>query len=419
MIGGGLTPTHAHPHHTVAGVGRLSMTPSFPFPLFPPTALRPQPHIGLNIAGFNQYTAGPGSQPGTIRHLQFARDANLAQTYANSRRFSEGERNPQRTSRNDSEFEHRRDGSKNDEVSAEVNDHVTRSTASDSGNSAYSRNTSAERQLQQKNSSEEDLYVVVNRGHEEGRHRATKRKICTDRDYDDNLKANDQKKQRKFPRYSRNSVISVSGNEPKTLLTTAPPALLKVITLEEESDALSNKTCKSNGHSLEEEDPSQQQQRPNTCSNRLSAASPLKNPEVISTVIKHLQPQREIVYLEKEDCRRLASEEFPCRNESEHRWRVSNSLSSGDDEGSPDSPQQTFSSKAPSLYSFGKQSGRESHCSPSLQSLASRRDTRESLHGLNHHHHHKSLQHKHFRKMKSNLLRHHSNYNHSIVQSTT
>lgn len=455
-----LTPPHPpshyshHPHHqhTAGNVarGRISMTPTFPLPFgYLPTSLHPSPPIGTNLvapAGLGAQFSCTGAQPAhessSVRHLQFARSADSLQMHLNtvSRQTSVGsEKNSQRTltrNRHDSVSDDQTIGSKNERVSAEAKDYHSHSPYSDSGNhrSGTSRKASADIH---KVLLEENLRSKsVRRDHDASRFipgaKHNDRDDCgcvVEDDGFSNAKIPEERAQRVYHRYSRNSVISVSRNASKSLFPTAPP-LLKVIDVEEHED--DNDTHRNSETWGKDQDQSRGElyelhvgrKHLQRGSDHLAAVPRLRrNPDVISTPIKRLQPQREtIVYQQDhdhedkdEDCYRNRDEHDYLYRKGDQRWRVSNSLSSSDE--GPDSPQQMFSSGSGQLpYSYSnKLSLREGHYNSS-QAAPAAGGRRESVVGTALH---KNLHYKNIRSMKSNGLQRHGNHNINLLQSAS
>ena len=402
---GALTATHP-------GVGRLSMTPTFPLSFgYLPTALRPPTAIG--IAGFGHYSATPVSQS-NIRHIHFASTESPTTIHTNgrSRRSSGGERNEQTT--DESANHHSSTGSKNGGVSAETYSPHTQSPSKVTSSASVRDQISAESRHISESSGNSPCTVLESRSRdseEYSRLRAEKRRRSHDHDDDDDsysYSRTSKKRSKVSDRYNRNGVISVE-NTSKHLLPAAPP-LLKMIDVEADSDTLGEKWSKELQQSC-----GRDQQQHHQCT--LPPPPALKNAEVISTVIKHMQPQREIVssssgtgvgYTEKEDCSGL--EIYKCRGGGEQRYRMSNSLSSSDE--GPDSPQQRFNSLGQSTFCYNKLIGRDSlylqvasknSCAPSAGVAFG----------------HRNSQYKTFRKKKSNLLRPNHTHQSIILQSTT
>ena len=384
-----------------AGVGRLPVAPTFPFPFgYLPTAIRPP----VGLAGFSQHgTATTASHTGGATHnSQFA---GASPTQA-SRRTSVPVRSAR--DRDDSERECST-GSKNGTVSAEAYNALhTQSPSKNIDSSARVVSAESERI----SGDEDGLHAVdceenrlmcdlAKRSRHGGRgdinflHRVKSRAAET--------------RLKNFHRYENGG----KNVENSKSLPSAVPPLLKVVDSEdsemfgrERSSDLQDGMTVITG-----------------ASRGLPVASTLKkrieSEEVISSVIKHLQPQREVALqqaaewraamssvdygncLEKEDCR---SEDCRYRN-GEQRCRVSNSLSSGDE--GPDSPKRSkykSHSLEQDLYyctQSSKLSGKDN-----LHHVDS-----SSFTGVSH----KSLHNKSSRKRKSNLPRH--NHIHGLSHS--
>ena len=254
--------------------------------------------------------------------------------------------------------------------------------------------------------------------------KATKRQRSSDGNVDDDDSYSNsrttatEKRPRVIDRYSRNhGIISVEKNPSKKyLLSTAPP-LLKMIDSDTDYDMTGERWSEDRQQFVRERDRDQYQ--------HLSTLPPppaLRNAEVISTVIKHMQPRGEIVsssmvtglgYGDHEknlECRN-GLEDFRCRGGGggEQRSRMSNSLSSSDE--GPDSPlsQQKFNGSEQSTYSCNKMLGRDGIYVRKHSSLSD---------GVSY----KNSQYKSLRKKKNNLHRpNNNNYSHHTImfQSTT
>ena len=453
----GLTAT---PHHHPA-IGRLTMAPTFPFYL--PTALRP-PTVtaaaGLGTAYYSPAaTASAASQPGSFRHVQLLASAGSPSVLTSSsdhsmaRRSSGyggggGDRNVQSTD-TDSERHQRRSsagpGSKNGIVSAETYSPIasgphTQSLSSKAvGTAASVREVSAESRRVAGSLDDDGICVITvvdNRESEEYRLRTTKRSRNNDSNIDDDddsyLRSGPtmEKRQRLFNRYNRNGVVSVEKNVSKKHLLSAAPPLLKMI----------DSTETDHGTSDEKWSEEQQQFVRERCADRnryhhhqctLPPPPALRNAEVISTVIKHMQPRREIVsssMVTGVGCGDHEKEFELCNGVEESRYRggggggeqrcrVSNSLSSSDE--CPDSPlsQQNFTKRSEqSMCSCNKKIGRDgvyvqvaSHCKHSSSSSAEVS--------------HRNSQHRSSRKKKSNnsyLHRpNHGYHSIAVLQTTT
>ena len=228
-----------------------------------------------------------------------------------------------------------------------------------------------------------------------------------------------EKRPKVFDRYNRNGIVSVEKNASKKHLLSAAPPLLKVIDLEAGYDTSpGEKWSEDRQQFVCERDQCQHEYHQCT----LPPPPALRNAEVISTVIKHMQPRGEIMsssivtagvgYSDRE-------KDFECCNGvegsrcrvggggGEQRCRMSNSLSSSDE--GPDSPlsQQNFNASGQSTtYCYNKVIGRDgvylqvaskhssspgagvSHKNSQYRSLRKKKNT---FHRPNHHHHHHNI----------------------------
>ena len=324
---------------------RLTMTPTFPFSLgyLSPSSVLHQPAAALGAAGAGMVrlaspfgTVSP-SQPGSIanvRQMQPSRHSEHTNGHA-MRNPSSSERNQQNTPRENRDTRHR-SGSKNGIVSAE------------SRNPQIYNSVSAVR---------DDSAEVVRTTSKQSRHFAREYRdswprssgqIRLDdrycgRDGNDSFKDNDdnnvilttKRMRHEHPEFHRHrtqsvpSVIIGSEKASRHVLPPRAPPLLKMID-SDESESINENSVQ------DEQDPSEQGERQELLGNLRKAARPRNDAVVISTVIKHLQPQRDVIHVDED--RGTGQEDVGyCRN-GEQRWRGSSSLSSSDE--CPDSPQQ-------------------------------------------------------------------------------
>ena len=421
------------------------------------------------MPGFGHYGASVSTsqQPGNTRYVQLLASAESPGTVhttsrGHSRRSSGENRNVQTS--DDSESHHiitshsSSTGSKNGVVSAETcTPHTTRSLHSKAINSASVREVSAESRYYVPGSSDDSSGVCrvtaidSRESEEEYRLRTAKRSRNNDSNIDNDDDDNDsylrsrtttttsaEKRQKVFNRYNRNGVVSGEKNVSKKHLLSAAPPLLKMIDLE---TAESDQSCDNNDTSRDEKWNEDRQQFVRECAGRrryqhhqctLPPPPALRNTEVISTVIKHMQPQREVVSSSVVTAGVAGySKQFEFGNgveelryrgggggAGEQRYRMSNSLSSSDE--GPDSPlsQQKFNSGSEqSVCSCNKKIGRDgvyvqvaSHCKHSSSSSSSAEIS------------HKNSQYRSLRKKKNNGYLHSrpaGHVYHSIVLQTT
>ena len=361
------------PGHTPASLGRFSMNPTLPFCLPTAAALCPPPLLG--VAGFNHYGAtNPSTQSSssTATSSQFTRNAESLQAHTNVRsgRSSGDESNMQHTS----EFAFNT-GSKNGNPSAEAYNTGNNNTSSREASAEVSQHSSLHTIMAGYNSEVTRIQQRNGNDHHGCDDSCTESKITTNKSGP-----------RVFHRYGRNGVIRVSENSPKHLLTVAPP-LLKVVDLED-SDQSSQKL-------IETIDQRELHEHNQQWQASLQAVPALKNPKVISTVIKHFKPQPKAIYMDIEGCNRF--ENFRCSRNGEQRSRISNSLSSGDE--APDSPHRKCSVSEQSMYCCNKLNGWNCLCYSS-QVVTSKRECLPAVS-------HKNLQYRSLRKKKSGgFLRH-------------
>jgi hypothetical protein len=240
-----------------------------------------------------------------------------------------------------------------------------------------------------------------------------------------------EKRQRVFNRYNRNGVVSVEKNVSKKHLLSAAPPLLKMIDSSAETDRTSDtEKWSEDREQFVRERAADRNRYHHQCT--LPPPPALRNAEVISTVIKHMQPRRKIVnssivtgvgYGDHEREFELCNgveESTRYRGGGggggEQRYRMSNSLSSSDE--CPDSPlsQQNCTNRSPeqSTCSCSKKIGRDgvyvqvaSHClhSSSSAEVCS----------------HRNSQHRSIRKKKTGYLHrpNHGGYHSIVLQTTT
>lgn len=426
VVGAGLTATHPV-------VGRLPpMPPTFPLYL-PTAALRGPPTTALGVArGFAGHlysaatpTVSPSSS--STRHMQIigAELSPRAHTNGRSRHSSGGgDRNTQTT--DNSEGHHSSSaGSKNGVVSAETCSSRAHSPSRITNSTRNVREVSAESRHAAGFTSDNSIYRVMateSRDSEGHRLRATKRQRSSDGNVgdDDDSYSNSritatvtEKRPKVFDRYSRNHGFEKNASK-KHLHSTAPP-LLKMIDLDTDCDTSAGEKWSEDGQQFVHERDRDQYQHHCT----LPPPPALRN--AISTVIKHMQPQGQIVSSsmvtgvgygdhKKDFEHRDGLEDFRCRGggAGEQRYRVSNSLSSSDE--GPDSPlsQQKFNGSEQSMCSYNKMLGRDGIYVRKHSSLSDGVCS------------HKNLQYKNLRKKKNNFHRPNSYNHHTIVlQSTT
>lgn len=325
-------------------------------------------------AGFNHYGATNPSTPSssTATSLQLTRNAESMQAHTNvhSGHSSGDESNVQRTS----EFA-LNTGSKNGNPSAEAYNTGNNNTSSREASAEVSQHSS--------------LHTIMAGYNSEGTCKIQQRNSDDHRGCDDSCTdskiTTDKSSPRLFHRYSRNGVIRVSGNSRKRLLPAAPP-LLKVVDLTDSDQSSQKLIERIDQRELHEQN--QQQQA------GLQAVPALKNPKVISTVIKHFKPHPKAMYMDIEGHNRF--EDFRCSRNGDQRSRISNSLSSGDE--APDSPHQKCNGSEQSTYCFNKLNGWDCLCYSS-QPVTGKRECLPAVS-------HKNLQYRSLRKKKSGFLRH-------------
>ena len=275
----------------------------------------------------------------------------------------------------DSESHHRSSssaGSKNGVVSAETYGTHTQSPGNAIGSATSVREVSAESRYVAGSSNDDGVCAVTvidSRENEEYGRRTSKRSRNDDSNNDDDddnyirSRTTMEKRQRVFNRYNRNGVlVSVEKNVSKKHLLSAAPPLLKVIDSEPDQNCDTSDKKWSEGRQQQfVRERADQKRYQHQCT--LPSPPALRNTEVISTVIKHMHPQRDIVSAnlvtgvsygdhekEFELCNGVELKDSGYRGgagggggDREQRYRMSNSLSSSDAEG-PDSPlsQQKF-----------------------------------------------------------------------------
>ena len=414
------------------------MTPTFPFSLsYLPAALRP-PSGAIGVAGFGHYSAAatPASSQLNTRHVQLltSTESRAVHTSTGRSRRSSGGSDRHIQTMDDSEHHHRSStGSKNGVVSAETYSpraHVHSPSKATCGASV--REVSAESRYVAESSDDSIRRVTESSGSDEYVYsvRATKRQRSNDGNDDNDDEEEDrysisrtttEKRPKVFDRYNRNGIVSVEKNASKKHLLSAAPPLLKVIDLEADgADTLPGEKWSEDQQrfSVCERDQHQHEYRYHQCT--LPPPPALRNAEVISTVIKHIQPRGEIMsssivtaevgYSDREKDFECCSglEDSRCRGGGgEQRCRMSNSLSSSDE--GPDSPlsQAKFDGSGESTtYCYNKVIGRDgvylqvaskhssspstgvSHKNSQYRSL---RKKKNAFHRPNHHHHHNNI----------------------------
>ena len=437
------------------------MAPTFPFYL--PTALRP-PTVpaATGLGGAAHYSpagtaaSASASQPGSTRHVQLLASAGPPSSSDHSRSMARrssdddggGDRNVRSTDA-DSERHRRKSstgtGSKNGVVSAETyipsGPHTQSPSSKAVGNASSVREVSAESRRVAGSLDDNGVCVITvvdSRESDEYRLRPAKRSRNNNSNIDDDddsyLRSGPtmEKRQRLFNRYNRNGVVSVEKNVSKKHLLSAAPPLLKMIDSTETDHGTSDEKWSEDRQQFVHERRADRNKYHHHHQCTLPPPPALRNAEVISTVIKHIQPRRETVsssmvtgvgYGDHEKEFELCNgvEEPRYRGGGggggEQRYRVSNSLSSSDE--CPDSPlsQQNFTNRSAeqSMCSCNKKIGRDgvyvqvaSHCKHSSSST-------EVGHRGN-------SQHRSSRKKKSNSYLHRPNHGYhsiAVLQTTT